>query len=164
LSVRARDNPFRTERTDRLTYRAPDFRWPELLARLELLGGRGAIRGAQGSGKTTLLRELGERLGERGFEVRRLRPSLDEPRLAAHQVRRLATAAGPGTALLLDGADRVGFPLYRCETSVDLLRELAAELAPAPELASISLPELYSRQRGNLRCALRSLYDRFAER
>lgn len=188
--MRARDNPFRTERTDRLRYRAPGFRWHDLLARLDRQRGRGAVRGPEGSGKTTLLGELGERLAGRGLEVRRLRPSLDDRRLARSQVRELARGAGPGTALLLDGADRVGpfewrrllkaarpagilvitshregrLPtLHRCATSVALLRDLAGELAPAGELATVPFDDLYSRQRGNLRTALRALYDRFAE-
>ena len=189
--MRARDNPFRTERTDSLRYRAAGFGWADLLARLERQGGRGAIRGPEGSGKTTLLGEIGGRLADRGLEVRRLRPSLDDRRLARSQVRELARGAGPATALLLDGADRVGLfewrrlvkaarpagivvvtthregrlpTLHRCATSAALLRELAVELAPAAELAAVSFDELYSRQRGNVRTALRALYDRFAER
>lgn len=186
----ARDNPFRTERTDNLSYRAPGFDWAELLARLESQGGRGAIRGPEGSGKTTLLRELRGRLAALGLEVRSLRPSLDDRRLARKQVRELAQRAGPRTALLLDGADRVGLfdwrrlltaarpagvlvitthregrlpTLHRCATSVALLGELAAELAPPSELASVSFTGLFSRQQGNVRTALRALYDRFAE-
>lgn len=190
LSVRARDNPFRTERTDNLRYRAPGFDWGDLMARLEVRGGRGALRGAQGTGKTTLLRELGVRLAGLGLEVRSLRPSLDDRRLATSQVRELPRGAGSGTALLLDGADRVGLfewwrlvrsaqpagilvvtthregrlpTLHRCETSAALLSELATELTAATELSSVSLVDLFSREQGNVRTALRSLYDRFAE-
>ena len=188
--MRARDNPFRTERTDNLRYRAPGFSWTELLARLDAQGGRGALRGAQGSGKSTLLRELGHRLANLGLEVRRLRPSLDDRRLARSQLRELVEGAGPRTALLLDGADRVGpiewsrlrraarpagilvitthregrLPtLYRCATSVALLGELAAELVPPARLTSVCLSDLFVRQQGNIRTALRALYDRFAE-
>jgi hypothetical protein len=170
MSVRARDNPF--------------------LARLDGHGGRGAIRGAHGSGKTTLLRELGGRLTGLDFGVRSVRPSLDDRRLARAQVRELTRGAGPQTALLLDGADRVGFfewrrllkaarpagilvitthqegrlrTLHRCATSVALLRELAAELAPATDLTSVSFADVFSGQQGNVRTALRALYDRFAE-
>ena len=91
--MRARDNPFRTERTDNLRYRAPGFSWTELLARLDAQGGRGALRGAQGSGKSTLLRELGHRLANLGLEVRRLRPSLDDRWLARSQLRELVERA-----------------------------------------------------------------------
>jgi len=188
--MRACDNPFRVERTDDLRYRAPGFSWRELLDRLESQGGRGAIRGPQGSGKSTLLRELGGRLTELGYEVRLLRPSVDDRRLKKHQVRGLAERAGAATALLLDGADRVGplgwrrllvaarnvailvvtthrrgrLPtLHRCLTSAALLRELAAEIATPTDLASISFTEVFSHQQGNIRTALRELYDRFAK-
>lgn len=188
--MRARDNPFRTERTDNLRYRAPDFSWTELLARLDAQGGRGAIRGSQGSGKSTLLRELGDSLLDLGFEVRRLRPSIGDRRLAKSQLRELVQATRPKTALLLDGADRVGplewgrlrraarpagflvvtthregrLPtLYRCATSVALLSELAAELVSPARLTSVCLSDLFVGQQGNIRTALRALYDRFAE-
>lgn len=187
--MRARDNPFRTERTDRLRYRAPGFDWSELLARLERLGGMGAIRGAQGSGKTTLLRELEERLAREGLEVRRLRPSPEDRELARHQLRAWTRAIGANTALLLDGADRLGLfewrrvaaaarparvlvitthregrlpTLHRCATSAALLGELATELVAASELQGISVAELFARENGNVRTALRSLYDRFS--
>lgn len=164
------------------------------MARLDCQGGRGAIRGPEGAGKTTLLFELGENLEARGFEVRSLRPSLEDRRLARIQVRQLPRGAGPRTALLLDGADRVGLfewrrlleaarpagvlaitthregrlpTLHRCETSAALLRdlvtELAGELAPDAELATVRMDELFRRQNGNVRTALRALYDRFSE-
>lgn len=188
--MRARDNPFRTERTDHLKFRAPGFDWDALLAQLELLEGRGAIRGPQGSGKSTLLRELGERLASLGFGVRSARPSLDDRWLARRQVRALARGADQRTALLLDGADRVGplewrrllsaaqeaavlvvtthregrlSTLHRCTTSVALLRELVYELAPANQLGSLSFRDVFSREQGNIRTALRALYDRFSE-
>jgi hypothetical protein len=190
VSLRARDNPFRTEQTDALKYRAPDFRWSELLARLERQGGRGAIRGPQGSGKSTLLRELGGKLADLGYEVRHLRPSVDDRRLKRNQVRKVATGASSTTAILLDGADRVGLvgwrrlriaaraagivvvtthregrlpTLYRCRTSVALLRELATEVAVTTDLASIPFTEIFSHQQGNIRTSLRALYDQFAE-
>lgn len=187
--MRARDNPFRTERTDRLSYRAPGFGWSELLARLETIGGRGAIRGAQGSGKSTLLRELEVRLAVKGLEVRRLRPSPDDRRLAKRQLRAWLEGVGPNTVLLLDGADRVGWlewrrlvrsarsaaalvitthregrlpTLHRCSTSTALLEELVTELAGPSEVEAISVAELLARENGNVRTALRALYDRFA--
>jgi len=190
VSTRARDNPFRAARIEGLRYRAPGFRWPDLTARLASQGGRGAIRGAQGSGKTTLLHELGDRLAAAGWEVRRLRPDLDDRRLVGEQVHALTRGAGKRTALLLDGADRLGLlrwslflraaqaagvlvvtthregrlpTLHRCRTTPRLLAELVAELRPAG-LPEVSLEALFRRQRGNLRAALRSLYDAQAAR
>ena len=190
--MRARDNPFRSERVESLAYRAPGFDWARLLARLAAQGGRGAIRGPQGSGKTTLLHELGERLEGAGYTVRRLRPDPDDRSLARRQLRELTTGLGPDVALLLDGADRLGWSqwqalrrgsreaavlvvtthrsgrlptLYRCSTSVELLRELVAELAPVEMLPEARGDDdwasaLYARAGGNLRLALRELYDR----
>ncbi len=159
------------------------------MTRLESQDGRGAIRGPQGSGKSTLLRELGGRLASSGHEVRRSRPSMDDRRLKKNQVKELVRGSGPTTALLLDGADRLGFfewhrflsaartgavlivtthregrlpTLYRCSTSVALLRQLAGEIAPATDLASIPFTEVFSHQQGNIRTSLRALYDQFA--
>ncbi|MCZ6507199.1 MAG: hypothetical protein O7A04_04010 [Acidobacteria bacterium] len=189
--MRARDNPFRADRLHGLRYRAPGFRWPELLARLDRQGGLGAIRGPEGSGKTTLLRELGERLGESGFDVRLLRPSLSDPQVARQQVRDFTRRIDRHTALLLDGADRVGpigwrllrqgarragvlvvsthregrLPtLHRCATSAALLAELVGELLPVSARGVPGVGRLFERERGDVRRALRSLYDRFAER
>jgi len=186
--MRPRDNPFRTTRVEALRYRAPGFAWDELLVRLERQGGRGAIRGPEGSGKTTLLHELGDRLAATGCEVRRLRPDLDDRRLAVRQVRSFAANAGRKTALLLDGADRVGrldwwsllrasrevaalvvtthregrLPtLQRCLTSPELLAELMNELDPAA-LVAAQPEELYARAAGNVRVALRERYDAVA--
>lgn len=188
--MRARDNPFRTEQTDALEYRASGFEWTELLARLQGQSGRGAVRGAEGAGKSTLLRDLGEKLAVEGFEVRSLRPSLDDPRLARAQIRELPREAGPRTAILLDGADRVGHlewrrllrvarpagvlvitthrqgrlrTLHRCRTSVALLEELASELVQGTELSTVSFEDVFRRQKGNVRTSLRALYDRFSE-
>lgn len=189
--MRARDNPFRADRLHGLRYRAPGFRWPELLARLDRQGGLGAIRGPEGSGKTTLWRELGERLEETGVAVRLLRPSLSDPPAARREVRDLTQGIDRRTALLLDGADRVGpigwrrlkqdarragvlvvtthregrLPtLHRCATSAALLAELVGELLPVSERGVLGVGRLFQREQGDVRRALRSLYDRFAER
>ncbi len=187
--MRARDNPFRAERIEALAYRAPGFEWDALLERLRAQGGRGAIRGAHGSGKTTLLHELGDRLVHEGWEVRRLRPDLDDSTLAREQVRHLARDAGKQTALLLDGADRLGpltwslfvrrvtpagvlvatthregrLPtLHRCSTSPALLADLVGELMPPGEPPRVSVTRLLDRQSGDIRKALRELYDAHA--
>ncbi len=187
--MRARDNPVRAERIEALAYRAPGFSWAELLDRLRAQGGRGAIRGPQGSGKTTLLHELGGRLGETGWKVRRLRPALDDRRLAREQVLDLSHEADEKTALLLDGVDRLGpltwspfvrratsagvlvvtthregrLPtLHRCSTSPALLADLVGELMPIDQPARVSVKKLHQRQGGDLRKALRELYDAHA--
>lgn len=186
--LRAADNPFRVERLEALHYRAPGFDWAALMARLRSQGGFGALRGPEGSGKTTLLHELGDRLGAEGFELRRLRPDLDDRRLAAHQLSEFGTDVSSSTALLLDGADRVGplawrrllraargaavlvvtthregrLPtLHRCRTSPALLAELIDELVPFGPGGEGAVA-LFARSEGNVRRALRTLYDRAA--
>ncbi len=186
--MRAADNPFRATRVDALDYRAPGFEWRALLERLDGLGGRGVVLGPRGSGKSTLLRGLEERLRDRGHEVRRLRPDPDDALIAQRQLDRFTSALSPTTALLLDGADRVGWrewrrlclaarplpvlvvtthrrgrlpTLHRCSTSAEILTELLAELDGGRH-DPLEVRALFRQHRGNLRTALRQFYDRAA--
>jgi hypothetical protein len=68
--MRARDNPFSTDRVLQVRYRPQGVTWDALMARLEAFGWRAAIVGPEGSGKTTLLEDLAPRLKARGFETR----------------------------------------------------------------------------------------------
>jgi hypothetical protein len=71
--MKARRNPFRSERVEGVRFRfLGDGTWDGLMARLAELGYRGAIVGSDGSGKTTLLDELAPRIAGAGFGVRRL--------------------------------------------------------------------------------------------
>jgi hypothetical protein len=65
--MRARDNPFSTDRVLRVRYRPQGVTWDALMARLEALGWRAAIVGPEGAGKTTMLEDLQPRLAARGF-------------------------------------------------------------------------------------------------
>jgi hypothetical protein len=126
-----------------------------------------------------------------GFVVRTITLNEAHPRLDA-QDRKLLQSLGPSDCLLLDGAELLGrlgwlrlrrqtrtagglvitahapglLPtLVACETTPsllggivsDLLGSEAAGLRPTPE-------ELFDLHRGNLRDALRQLYDIYAER
>lgn len=186
----ARENPFRTERVLRVRYRLQGETWEELLGRFEGLNRRAALVGAKGSGKTTLLEDLVPRLRDRGFRVKELRLTEESPRFEPAFLDGLFGTLGAGDLLLLDGAEQMGRREWRrfenrsragaglivtshrpgllptlltCTTSPELLEELAAELldgraAPWKPL----LDDLYRRHRGNLREAIRSLYDVFA--
>lgn len=55
-------------------------------------------------------------------------------------------------------------PLWECRTTPDLLAALVADLVGPEEAAVLPLAELYERHRGNLRDALRELYDLYAGR
>jgi hypothetical protein len=53
--------------------------------------------------------------------------------------------------------------LFRCATSPDLLAEIVAELLQnQQEIERPLIAKLFKRHRGNIRKALRDLYDRFA--
>jgi len=190
--VPAHENPFRVSRLEALPYRFPSGRcWERLFARLEALGGRGAVVGPEGSGKTALLAELAAALG-RGMDVTTLRLTREQPRPGADELRRLA-ATGPADAVILDGAEQLGPLAWRrarhltrhagalvitghrpgrlptllaTETSVELLADLVGGLLPAEEAARLEplLPELVARHQGNLRTALLELYDRWSRR
>jgi hypothetical protein len=188
--MRARDNPFRTDRVLEVRYRPLRGTWDELLARLDGLRYRAAIVGPQGSGKTTLLEDLAPRLRERGYAVRELRLDTETPRFAPGFLDRYAGSLTPAVVILFDGAEQLG-PFawrifkHRCraaaglvitghrpgrlptlietETTPELLSALVGQILgdQAREVAPI-LPELYERHGGNLRDALRELYDRYA--
>src|SRR5262245_15248461 len=71
--MRARDNPFATDRVLKIRYAFENDSWDTVLARLSGLGNRAAIVGPEGSGKTTLLEDLGQRLAARGYGIRSVR-------------------------------------------------------------------------------------------
>lgn len=176
--MKARDNPFRSDCLERLVYQAPDLDWAALEARLEASGGRGALVGPMGHGKTTLLLEwqarhpgaVMVRLGER------------QRRLEAGQRRIVSSAAH----VLVDGAEQLAWwgwwelrwlarrarclivtshragllpTLFLCRTSPDLLNDLVRQLTGQ----EADHEPLFRRHRGNVRLALRELYDRQAE-
>lgn len=181
--MRARDNPFASDRVLKVRYRLPEgWTWESLLDRLAALGWRAAIVGPHGRGKTTLLEDLAPRLEARGFRTRMLTLWDDHPRLSSEDQARLRDL-GPRDFVLLDGAEQLGrlswhflkrrcrraggllitshrpglLPtLLECDTSPELLagivRELGVEVSDAETL--------FARHGGNLRNALRELYDR----
>jgi len=180
--ARARDNPFSTHRVVRERYRLSAQEWDALLERLDHLGRRGAIVGPHGSGKTTLLEDLAGRLEARGARITLLRFNTSQRRLA--QSRMVWTA---GDVILCDGAEQLSLPdwwrlkiagrragglvitthragrlpvLHECRTSPELLCTLVASLGVAVEARECE--RLHARHGGNIRDALRELYDRCA--
>jgi len=180
----ARDNPFAVHRVLRQRYRLDEAGWAALVARLAARGGRGAIVGPHGSGKTTLLEDLGVRLQSRGWRVHVLGLSAEARAVPEAFSRELVPSLGARDALLIDGAEQIGWvswwalvlrarragvllatahragrlpTLHRCATSPEVLRELVAALGVA--LAPEEAEALHARHRGNVRDALRALYD-----
>ena len=152
--LRAADNPFAVHRVLRERYRLSETEWTHLLRRLERLGWRGAIVGPNGSGKTTLLEDLGKRLDASGRRDVQLVDGADQ--LSRVEWWRLRLRSG---GLVITTHKRAMLPvLHECVTTPDLLREITASLGvplPVAECAS-----LLRRHGGNIRDALRELYDR----
>lgn len=173
---------------------ALEFRFPpggpaSLLSRFEDLNRRAAIVGAQGSGKSTLLARLEPVLAGAGWTVRRFAVRPEEK--AASRLLALVRGMGPRELLLLDGFDHLSrlarFELLRriskiggllatshrteralptlvdLAPSVELLEELARDLV-GEEAERLDLAEIHRRHGGNLRTALRELYDVWAAR
>jgi hypothetical protein len=185
--MRARDNPFSTDRVLRVRYRPQGWDWDALMRRLADLDYRAAIVGPEGRGKTTLLEDLGARLPEPGLGVKWLRLTREEPAFDRRWLRSFFAEVSPRDVLLVDGAEQMGrvawwsflrkakrargliitshrtglLPtLVQCETSPELLESIVRELLGGPD--GLPVRELFERHHGNIRDALRGLYDRFA--
>lgn len=183
----ARDNPFATDRVLACRYEPQGWTWDELMVRLRGLRYRGAIVGPHGTGKTTLLEDLRSYLDEAGVPTIHLQLWADKRRLGREDWSRLDAARRARAVVLLDGAEqlrplrwlhllvrvrkcrglvvtlhRAGrLPtLVQTTTSPALLRRIAMTLDPAHDLPDA--PDLHTRHAGNLREALRELYDRRA--
>ena len=178
---RADSNPFRSERVTALPFQFPNGDWAEVLARLEQLGGRGAVVGPCGSGKTTFLEEFAARLQNRGADVCFVRLNSGFRDLKPQNW-------GKNDALIVDGAEQLSFwqwqklkwrarhagifvisthragrlPLWmKTSTSPALLGSLVGELGE--NLSRAELERLHCAHGGNLRWAMLELYDRAAE-
>lgn len=190
--MRARDNPFAAQRILRLRYRLSGTTWEEVLERLAVLEHRAAVVGPHGRGKTTFLEDLRDRLEDRGFRTRFVVLHRGDRRLTPLQEESLFAGLSREDVLLLDGAEQLGrlawlrvrrrsraagglvvtshrpglLPtLFNCRTSPDLLDSLVRDLlGPEAETLSPTSEELFARHGGNLRNALRELYDVYAEK
>lgn len=187
--MRARDNPFSTDRVLRVRYRLRDTTWPELLSKLEALNHRAAIVGPEGAGKTTLLEDLEPHLVERGFRVKHLRLDDLQPTFDRAFLARFGGDLSRRDVIFFDGAEQLAFfawqmfqhrtraaggliitshrsgllpTLINCRTDSQLLGELIDTLRGALPLAC-DRGALFARHSGNIRHALRELYDRCAE-
>jgi len=189
--MNARENPFASAHLHCLRFRPQRTTWEALMARLAELNYRAAILGPDGSGKTTLLEDLGPRLEARGFGVKRLRLTAAQQTFPRGVLKSFLSDLSPNDVILFDGADhmrrlrwfwfrrrsrraaglivtshRRGLlaRLVECATSAELLEELVRELIGPEAAAGEEIPRLYERHKGNLREALRELYDRYAVR
>ncbi len=189
--IPARLNPFAAHRVERIPYRFAEGDWSSNLARLAQLGFRAAIVGPHGTGKTTLLEQLSVRLREMPAarpDVRYLFFGR-EPALIAAQVGELCPRTSRDQCWLLDGFERLesrqrlkviraaqgGLVVtshrpgrlttwIRTQSSRTTLDYLLAQLAleANPTLRRLA-DEAYVATQGNLRDALRLLFDRAGE-
>jgi ATPase subunit of ABC transporter with duplicated ATPase domains len=186
--MKARENPFKTDSVLGVRYRLRDRTWEELFERLKKLNYRAAIIGPHGTGKTTLLEEMEPRLAARGFRVIHLRLDRETRSFEQGFLRRLFTILGERDVILFDGAEqmsRLGWQLFKirskraaglvitshrrgmlptlmeCATSSELLREIIRELLGGEARCEMT-DKLHTKHGGNLRDALREMYDLYA--
>lgn len=189
--MRARDNPFTTDRVRKVRYRFQgDWSWESFLVRLADLRYRAAIVGPDGSGKSTLLEDLEPKLRALGFGVVNLRLTGTDNRFPRGYLTPILASAGRRDVILFDGADhlrrvswlrftrrvrqagglvvtshRAGLlpTLIECSPSLELLDCILRQLLgeDAAALRKTSRT-LYRKHNGNLRNVLRGLYDVYA--
>ncbi len=190
MSLRARDNPFAVDRIHAIDYEPLGWTWDELLQKLASAHWRGAIVGPHGSGKTTLLQTLVPLLRDRGMATLSIRlnrqkrtPRLDEwaaiasiesntivmldgyEQLSRWNRRRLDRLARHALGLIVTAHDDPALPvLIRCQSDPFILRDITARLAGNQALDDIDPESLLTAHHGNMRHALRELYDRHAMR
>jgi hypothetical protein len=185
--MRAADNPFAVQKVLRIRYRLSGQTWEGLLERLAAMQFRAAIVGPHGRGKTTLLEDLAPRLEARGFRIRSVMLHTGDRHLRREQRQLLLRHLSPRDFLCVDGAEQLGriswlallarsqtaggllitshrpslLPtLLDCETSPELLAGIVRDLLGRESNGS---EELFARHDGNLREALREMYDVWAE-
>lgn len=186
--MRARDNPFAADRVLSVRYELPEGQAALLLARLERLRYRAAIVGPHGTGKSTLMEDLEKPLAGLGFRVTHLRLDCETRRFSRRALSQLATTLDAGDFICLDGAEQLDWmrwmmfrwrtrraggvlvtshrpgllpTLIECTTSPELLDRIVSRLAPQMG-GGRTAKDLFARHHGNLREALRELYDVYA--
>jgi hypothetical protein len=186
--VKARDNPFATDRIERLLEFEPRWAgasWDSIFDDWNALDRRAAIVGPHGSGKTTFLRAFESRLNTRGEAVTRYFLNDRCPTLTSDDWHHLESRPGDGGVIFLDGAERLGWSAWRrfaklvaassvlvtqhrqsrwptllqMQSSPALLAHLIDKAAGASFTAD-EVEHLYDRHGGNLREALWECYDR----
>jgi hypothetical protein len=184
--IRACDNPFAVHRVLQQRYRLTPGEWTRLREEFTGHKHRGAIIGPHGAGKTTLLEDLGIRLENSGWRLRWVRLNRESPRITAALATMTFRRLGPCDLVLLDGAEQLGpigwwrfrwqtrraggciitahtpgrLPtLWRCGTSPGLLQAIVQDLGVSCDREEAT--RLHARHTGNIRDALRELYDRF---
>lgn len=187
--MKAKDNPFSVERILKIRYRGADLN--ALAGRLEEMAYCAAIVGPEGSGKTTLAEDLQNHLENIGFETESIFIN-DANRLTRKRRREFIRKLTPEKIVFLDGAGLLGpiaWPILKrkilkkakglvitahspgklptlteCKTTPALFRQITADLLNGREIPPKELlDQIYHRCQGNIRIALRQLYDIYAD-
>jgi hypothetical protein len=184
--LKAKLNPFASDRVlSRVRYLPQAVSWDELIARLERLRFRASIVGPEGSGKTTLLEDLSVRYAGT-YHVRWISVSPDSSQIPFRSL----SGFSKEDLVFVDGADhmprlrwkylawssanagglivtshRYGLlpALIECSTNPQLLNSINSYLLGKDAAGIQHLAErLFFKHEGNLRNALRELYDIWA--
>jgi hypothetical protein len=188
--MKAKENPFRTAKVLRVRYRMRDETPEALLLRLRRLGYRGAIVGSNGTGKTTLLEDLEQPLAALGFKVKHLRLDDRTNTFSREFLKRFFAGLTRNDVILFDGAEQMSLLAWHrfkrrsrnagglvitshrpgmlptvkeCATSPELLDEIINELLDEAVTTRDAAVALHQKHNGNLRDALREMYDLYAD-
>ncbi len=185
--MKARDNPFASRNIESLPYQFTALSLSAVMERLAAQRYRGAIVGPCGSGKTTLLETIGRQLAQTGFHCRHLYFKKGDKPVFKTPSKPFSGQDAHKTAFLIDGAEQLSRlawyrlyfniktagavvvtthgkpflpPLIHTQTSPALLYDLVLKLTGKTErIAEPEIFDLYRRHQGDIRQALRELYD-----
>lgn len=186
--MQARDNPFATERVERLLAFDPtwaDTSWESLERRWENLGQRAALTGRHGAGKSTFLDAWKSRLLAKGNEIISLALNSEHSSLSSECWDTIASSTGK--TIILDGEEQLSWrqrrkfyhltkrssgllvsrhnpgklpALIHLDPGFDILQRCVQKLAPLSyvELAPM-LPKWWKLHDANTRDVLLRCYD-----
>lgn len=106
--MRARDNPFSTNRIEKILRFDPTLigsSWNEIESRWLSLNKRAALIGPHGAGKTTFMDSFSQRLIDQGFEIFRIFLNSENPKVSSEQWRELSNSSGK--TIILDGEEQL---------------------------------------------------------
>jgi len=176
----------------RIRYRLSEAEWGELVERLAQMKYRGALVGRDGAGKSTLLQDIKEYFDRQGRAHKMVFVSEDIA-VGWKQIKEVLESKPQKAIMLVDGADHLSKicwirlkrwvirndmgliitshhqgmldTLMECRTTVELLKEIVGEFMKESEpVADEILEQLYRKHDGNVRDALRELYDLFSHK
>ncbi|MEW6076637.1 MAG: hypothetical protein AB1724_02365 [Thermodesulfobacteriota bacterium] len=190
--MKSRVNPFASRHIESLPYQFTALSLNAVMERLAAQRYRGAIIGPCGSGKTTLLETIGRRLEQTGFCCCYLYLKKENRPVYTPWPKPLSGRDAANTAFLIDGTEQLSRPswfglyfriraagaivvtthgksllppLVHTRTSPALLHDLVRQLTGKAEtISEPAIVDLYRRHQGDIRQALRELYDVWAAR